>query len=129
MEVYEKYYKYTTTTNDAGDYIIFGVPTGQHTIHMDVDLSDIGFLSVRPYDLKVQGYPDNLFNGKEFKTSTNLDELPQIRTQNKSVDVVPFWGDDEVCSVGICRVDFNIGNDLGANAIRTNRGSVSLDRM
>lgn len=117
LEVYDKYYKYTTTTNDAGDYIIFGVPTGQHTIHMDVDLSDIGFLSVRPYDLKAQGYPDNLFNGKEFRTSTNLDELPQIRTQNKSVDVVPFWGDDEVCSVGICRVDFNIGNDLGANAI------------
>jgi hypothetical protein len=84
---------------------------------MDVDLSDIGFLSVRPYDLKVQGYPDNLFDGKEFRTSTNLDELPQIRTQNKSVDVVPFWGDDEVCSVGICRVDFNIGNDLGANTI------------
>ena len=117
LEVYDKYYKYTTTTNDAGDYIIFGVPTGQHTIHMDVDLSDIGFLSVRPYDLKAQGYPDNLFDGKEFRVSKNLDELPQIRTQNKSVDVVPFWGDDEICSVGICRVDFNIGNDLGANAI------------
>ena len=117
VEIYEKYYKYTTTTNDAGDYIIFGIPTGQQTIHMDVDLSDIGFLSLRPYDLKRQGYPETLFNGLEFKVSTNLDELPQIRTQNKSVDIQPFWGDKDICTIGISRVDFNIGNDLGANAI------------
>ena len=40
-----KYYKYTTRTNEAGDYMIFGVPVGSQTIHVDIDLSDIGILS------------------------------------------------------------------------------------
>jgi len=37
IEVFDKYYKYTTKTNGSGDYMIFGVPTGQQTVHMDVD--------------------------------------------------------------------------------------------
>ena len=41
LEVYDKYYKYTTVTNNAGDYMIFGVPTGSVTVHVDMDLSDI----------------------------------------------------------------------------------------
>jgi hypothetical protein len=117
LEIFDKYYRYTTVTNDAGDYIIFGVPPGQQTVHMDVDISDIGFLSLRPYDLKSQGFADSLFDGKNFKKSTNLDSLAQIKTQNKGVEVVPFWGDEERCNFGITRVDFNIGNDLVANAI------------
>ena len=42
IEVYDKYYKYTVKTNDAGDFMIFGVPVGQHTLFMQIDLSDIG---------------------------------------------------------------------------------------
>ena len=38
IEVYDKYYKYTTTTNDSGDFMLFGVPTGQQTIFVDLDL-------------------------------------------------------------------------------------------
>ena len=40
VEVMDKYYKYTTVTNESGDYMIFGVPTGQHDIIMDFDLFD-----------------------------------------------------------------------------------------
>jgi len=32
LEVFEKYYKYTVRTNDAGDFMIWGVPLGQQTI-------------------------------------------------------------------------------------------------
>ena len=42
IEVYDKYYKYTVKTNGSGDYMIMGVPTGSHTLVMDMDLSDIG---------------------------------------------------------------------------------------
>ena len=42
IEIYEKYYKFTTKTNSAGDYMIFGVPIGTQNVHMDLDLSDIG---------------------------------------------------------------------------------------
>ena len=41
IEVYNKYYKFTTQTNDSGDYMIFGVPVGVHAIHVDIDLSVI----------------------------------------------------------------------------------------
>lgn len=51
IEVYDKYYKYTTTTNDSGDFMIFGVPTGEQTIFVDIDLSDIGEFSLSPKDL------------------------------------------------------------------------------
>ena len=78
LEIFEKYYKYTTRTNEAGDYILFGVPTGEQTVHIDIDLSDIGLISLRPYDLIEQGLPAELFDGlTKFKSSDNLDELPQ----------------------------------------------------
>jgi len=37
IEVYDKYYKYTVKTNDSGDYMIFGAPTGTQTLVMDVE--------------------------------------------------------------------------------------------
>lgn len=126
LEIFEKYYKYTTRTNAAGDYIIFGVPTGQQTIHIDTDLSDIGLISIRPYELIEQGFSEKLFKSSaEFRSSTNLDELPQVKTQSKGVDVMPFWGDVDKCSFGITRVDFNIGTEITPSSIFM--GSVFTD--
>ena len=45
LEVFEKYFKLSTITNYAGDYMISNVPVGTQTLHMDVDISDIGYLS------------------------------------------------------------------------------------
>jgi hypothetical protein len=59
LEIYEKYYKYTTTTNESGDYILFGVPVGEHYLHYDLDVSDMGFISSRPYEMIAQGYSDD----------------------------------------------------------------------
>ena len=28
LEIYDKYYKFTTVTNDSGDFMIFGIPVG-----------------------------------------------------------------------------------------------------
>lgn len=134
LEVFDKYYKYTTKTNDSGDYMIFGVPVGQHTIHMDVDVSDIGALSVRPYDLISEGIPEKMFKSKtQFKSSTNLDVLPQIKTGNKGVDVIPFWGDAETCEIGITRVDFDTNLQISSTAlffgsIFTDSGKMSINQ-
>ena len=38
--VFKKYYKFTAKTNEAGDFMIYGVPVGSHSLVMDVDLSD-----------------------------------------------------------------------------------------
>ena len=109
LEIYDKYYKFTTVTNHAGDYMIFGVPVGEQIIHVDLDLSDIGVLSQKPTDFIYKGYDENLFESpSEFKTSTNLGELPQIISEDVSVNVYPFWGDKEENEIAITRKDVNV---------------------
>lgn len=137
LEIYDKYWKYTSVTNEAGDYMIFGVPTGQQQIHVDIDLSDIGALSQRPRDMIYKGYNINQFESpNKFKQSTNLDSLSQIYTQNTGVNVYPFWGDSEESdgNIAITRADVQIEylfeptcvfigsivTDTGTNAIGKN---------
>lgn len=109
LEVYDKYYKYTTVTNKAGDYMIFGVPTGQQVLHVDVDFSDIGILSQKPRDFLYKGYSMNMFDSpSQFKKSTNINSLAQIYTENSAVNVYPFWGDRSSNEVAITRKDINL---------------------
>ena len=116
--VYCKYYKFTTTTNYAGDFMIFGVPVGTHIVHVDADISDIGLLSQRPYDLIAQGAPRKIFDSStKFAKNTNLEKLAQIKTFNIGVNVQPFWGDLENCEVGISRVDIDLNYNLVPSAI------------
>ena len=61
LEIYDKYYKYSAVSNEAGDYMIFGVPIGEQTVHVDIDLSDIGDLSQTPRDMIFKGYDINQF--------------------------------------------------------------------
>ena len=109
MEVFDKYWKYTTVTNQAGDYMIFGVPTGSQQLHVDIDLSDIGVLSQKPRDFEYKGYNLSMFdNPNQFKESTNLDGLAQLFSQNQSVFVYPFWGDADNGVAAITRSDIQI---------------------
>jgi len=118
MYVYEKYYKFTTTTNDAGDFMIFGVPLGNYKIHVDLDISDMGIASQRPYDSIEQGSSLSLFESPtKFKSGTNLDKLAQIKTANSSVNVQPFWGDIDECQIGISRVDIDMNYTVTPSAI------------
>jgi len=127
--IHEKYYKYTTTTNDAGDFILFGIPIGNQLLHYDLDWSDVGFLSLRPYDLIERGFNKNLFMSPfKFSSSPNLDNLPQLQSQNFNVLVEPFWCDDLSTGrvVGITRKDIAITTmDLTPSA--TFFGSVFSD--
>jgi hypothetical protein len=113
LEVYEKYYKYTVRTNDSGDFMIVGVPLGMQSVVMDMDLSNIGCFSQRPSDLVRQGLGvESQFAGSNFKSSENLDSLPQVVNQAKDVEVASFWGETDICNVGITRVDFDL-RDIG----------------
>jgi len=108
--VYKKYYKYTVKTNDSGDFMIYGVPTGEQKIIMDVDMSDIGCFSMLPEDFKLKGYPESDFDGPHFKTDREIDSLPQIVNQQKILNINPFWGDKDDCNASITRVDFDLGD-------------------
>lgn len=117
-EIYCKYYKFTTTTNHAGDFMIFGVPLGTYAVHVDADISNIGVASQRPYDLIDQGIPEKLFDSPtKFKKGKNLDNLVQIKSANAGVNVQPFWGDIENCEVGINRIDFDLNYTIRPAAI------------
>ena len=109
LEIFDTYYRYTTVTNESGDYMLFGVPTGNQTFHMDIDLSDIGFLSQKPIDMMYKGYNSTLFdNSMQFKTDSNIDNLVQVVSQYKTVYVKPFWGDDTLDEIGITRNDIDV---------------------
>ncbi len=111
LEVYEKYYKYTVKTNSSGDFMIWGVPIGSQTLHVDVDLSDVGCFSLRPYDYIKQGLGEDAFkNSYTFKSSTDLSTLPQIITFDKTIEVYPFWGNEDLCEIGITRTDFDLSD-------------------
>lgn len=118
LEIHDKYYKYTTTTNESGDYIIFGVPTGFQYIHADVDVSNIGFFSLRPFDLIASGASANLFNDfSKFSASNDLDSLPQIQSVNTSRQIYPFWGESD--SVGLNRLDLKLPINITPTSLIT----------
>jgi hypothetical protein len=115
LTVYKKYYKHTAITNNSGDYMIFGVPIGTQTIHMSVDITDIGEYSMTPASMVTNlGYSPNLFmeNNTKIKPSTDLNDLPHIETQEVTVDIIPFWGDKENFEIGITKQNFRIRSTL-----------------
>lgn len=137
IDVFDKYYRYTTVTNNAGDYMIFGVPTGSQRLHVDVDLSDIGMLSQRPRDMVYKGYNINQFESpNKFRQDNNLNSLAQILTQDIGVYVYPYWGDtsDDTDNIAVTRADIQLDykfeptcvfmgsiiTDTGSNAIGKN---------
>ena len=127
IEIYDKYYKFTTKTNESGDYMIFGVPVGSQTVFLDVDLSDIGCFSLSPQDLIQSGQATEAqVSGSKFKSSTNLNELPQIVTSNRIIDISPLWGEPNICSLGITRCDFDLtqSNNISINPTSVFMGSI-----
>jgi hypothetical protein len=118
LDVYCKYYKFTTTTNYAGDFMIFGVPLGTYVVHVDADISDIGIASQRPYDSISQGTPKKFFDSPtKYLGGTNLDKLIQVKSANAGVNVQPFWGNTDTCEIGISRVDIDLNYTIKPCAI------------
>ena len=109
LEIFDEYYKYTTVTNNSGDYMMFGVPVGTHQVHCDVDLSDCGHLSQMPRDMYYKGYSVEQFESStQFKKDTNLDNLAQVFSEDSPVYIYSFWGNDSEDEIGITRHDINI---------------------
>ena len=109
LEIFDKYWKYTTVTNECGDYFIASVPVGNCTIHIDFDISDIGILSQRPRDMIYKGYNITQFeNANQFKQSTNLNSLSQLYSQNQVVYIYPFCGEDDLNNISITRCDIQV---------------------
>lgn len=118
-DIYCKYYKYTTTTNDSGDFMIFGVPLGAHYLHVDGDISDIGIFSQKPYELINDGANTKSFQSPtKYKNNEQTTTLSQLKRFSPiSVSVIPFWGDTEQCEVGISRNDVDLRVTITPSAL------------
>jgi hypothetical protein len=116
VEIFDKYYKFTAKTNDSGDYMIMGVPLGYQTVVMDVDLSDIGEFSLTPQDLIRIGLAnESQVAGNRFRTSNDINSLPQIINLVKNLEISPLWGDPGVCDIAINRLDFDLRDEANVN--------------
>jgi hypothetical protein len=83
---------------------------------MDVDLSDIGEFSLTPQDLIRMGLATEAqVAGNKFRSSTDLNSLPQIINLTKNVEISPLWGDPEICDISINRVDFDLRDDANVD--------------
>lgn len=49
-----------------------------------------------------------MVDGNKFKSSSNLDSLPQIVSFTRNIEIEPLWGEPELCRIGITRTDFDI---------------------
>jgi hypothetical protein len=80
---------------------------------MDLDLSDMGPFSLSPQDLVRMGMATEAqIGGTKFNSSTNLDSLPQLVNIAKEIEVLPFWGQPEVCQLAITRTDFDLVKEI-----------------
>ena len=96
-------------------------------VHFDLDLADMGDVSLTPADLIASGVNENEFTSEStdagtsttyrFKTNANLDILPQIKSLNQQVNIRPFWGNEEQCEIGITRLDWNVEGIVLPSAI------------
>jgi hypothetical protein len=112
VEIYDKYYRFSSKTNESGDYMILGVPLGSQTVVMDLDLSDIGEFSLTTQDLLRMGRgTESQLSGGNFRSSSDLNSLPQIVSLTKNLEVSPIWGDESLCQASINRLDFDLRDD------------------
>jgi len=119
LDIYCEYYKFTTTTNEAGDYMIFGVPSGAHIMYVEADMSDIGVISQKPYDYIRRGSSEENFDSTtKFRREDNMDSMNNIINRSPvGVNVEPFWGDEDNCNVMITRRDIDLQVNVIPHAI------------
>lgn len=113
--VYDKYLRYTTVTNESGDYILTVPANKTYTVNMSCDITDIGKFSTTPALLKKEGYPDIMFknNGTTMNEDIDIERLPNIDIQNTSINVKPLWTQNtDNTYVGINRLDFKINKKI-----------------
>jgi hypothetical protein len=116
VTIYDKYFRFTSKTNESGDYMIMGVPLGEQTIVMDVDLSDIGEFSLTPQDLiRIGLATESQLAGNKFRKSNDLNSLPQLINLRKNIEISPLWGDPEICQISINRLDFDLRDDANVD--------------
>ena len=93
-------YKYSTITNENGEFIITDVPTGIQTMILEIDLLKQG-LTPEEVELNVSPYPKT--------QNLTPDQVPHLIYREVPIQVLPSWG---TINTGYTRVDMNLNIDL-----------------
>lgn len=99
LTVPEKF-KYITTTNENGEFVIYNAPVGSQTLVLEVDLFKQG-LTKDEIILNSFPFPSN--------DDSNIGEFPCYYYNQIPVDIIPAWGNNQS---GYTEVNVNINLDL-----------------
>lgn len=94
------HYKYITTTNENGEFIIYDVPVGNQIAVFEVDLFKQG-LTKDEIALNFFPFPSN--------DSSPLDSIPSFSFKQFPVSVVPSWG---TIQTGYTELNVTVNYDL-----------------
>lgn len=99
LTVPEKF-KYITSTNENGEFVIYNAPIGSQTLILEVDLFKQGLTK-----------DEIILNSFPFPTNddSNIGEFPCYVYQQVPIDIVPAWGNGQS---GYTEVNVNINLDL-----------------
>lgn len=93
-------YKYSTITNDKGEFILKDVPTGVRTLILEIDLLKQG-LTQEEVELNVAPYPKS--------NDLTPEQVPHLIYREVPIQVLPSWG---TINTGYTRVDISMNIDL-----------------
>lgn len=95
-----EHYKYVTTTNDEGEFVLHNVPIGTQTLFFEVDLFKQGLT-----------YDEIALNFFPFPAddSPNISSVPSLFFRQFPIDVIPTWG---VVQTGYTETNITVDLDL-----------------
>ena len=93
-------YRYVTTTNEEGEFVIHNVPIGTQTLFFEVDLFKQG-LTQDEIALNFFPFPAD--------DTPNISRLPNLFFRQVPIDVVPTWG---TVQTGYTEVNVSVDLDL-----------------
>lgn len=93
-------YRYTTITNERGEFILQNIPTGQQTLMIEVDLLKFG---LEPEEIALNFFP------YPSQDDPNVSEIPHLFFGQYPINIVPSWGDFQT---GYTEMSLTVALDL-----------------
>lgn len=93
-------FKYTTITNEEGEFILHNVPSGNQTLMIEVDLLKQG---LEPEEVALNFFPYPL------SESANISNVPHLYFNQFPITIVPSWGEFQT---GYTEINLTISLDL-----------------
>lgn len=93
-------YRYTTVTNERGEFILHNLPIGQQTLMVEVDLLKFG---LDPEEIALNFFP------YPTQDDPNVSEIPHLFFGQYPINIVPSWGDFQT---GYTEMTLSVSLDL-----------------